>query len=335
MSTTTGSLRRRTFFDYFPVPEFLLLSTSGISITDEDVKFIQLRGSIIGNELKLVHSGKLPLPEGTVDKGVVVDGSALKIAFNELGTRYGLQYVRATLPDEKAYLFTATIGRVPASQLENAVGFIIEENVPLSLSEAVFSYEVVDDRSPNEIKITVAAMPQKVASAYIDIFESAGITPISFELESQAIARAVIERGEPRTTLLINLEAKKTGFYVVEDEVVQFSTTVSQDLSAENIYNYHDLKLELKKVLAFWNARIDKHGRVGKKIERVIFCGNVVEHHAVVEALTAECPIEAELGDAWVNIDNYPKNMNQDFFKESLEYSAAIGVALPRRKTYV
>jgi len=117
-------LGQKTFLDLFPAPEFLLLSTAGIAVTDTDTKFVQLQREIFGDGFKLANSSKIDNPQGIIESNVL----------KKLSSRYGIRYAHAVLPEEKAYLFTTTIGWVPPLGLKDAVAFIIEENAPVSLA---------------------------------------------------------------------------------------------------------------------------------------------------------------------------------------------------------
>ena len=315
-------LGQKTFLDLFPAPEFLLLSTAGIAVTDTDTKFVQLQREIFGDGFKLANSSKIDNPQGIIESNVL----------KKLSSRYGIRYAHAVLPEEKAYLFTTTIGWVPPLGLKDAVAFIIEENAPVSLAESVFDFEIIrEDENAGEIKLSVSVVPKSVVSAYVEIFESALITPISFDLESQAIARAVIHRGDKRPHLIISLSLKKTGFYVVEEEVVQFSTTPAYGIDEGDSYpSLNDLKAEMRKVFVFWNARTDKSGKPEKKIEKVILCGLGASKTDFVEKLMSESEVPYALADVWLNMSPSRSHVAEIPFDESLGYASVIGLVLPR-----
>ena len=315
-------LGQKTFLDLFPAPEFLLLSTAGIAVTDTDMKFVQLQREIFGDGFKLANSSKIDNPQGIIESNVL----------KKLSSRYGIRYAHAVLPEEKAYLFTTTIGWVPPLGLKDAVAFIIEENAPVSLAESVFDFEIIrEDENAGEIKLSVSVVPKSVVSTYVEIFESALITPISFDLESQAIARAVIHRGDKRPHLIINLSLKKTGFYVVEEEVVQFSTTPAYGIDEGDSYpSLNDLKAEMRKVFVFWNARTDKSGKPEKKIEKVILCGLGASKTDFVEKLMSESEVPYALADVWLNMSPSRSHVAEIPFDESLGYASVIGLVLPR-----
>ena len=223
---------------------------------------------------------------------------------------------------------------MPHEGLKDAVAFIIEENAPVSLAESVFDFEIINEnKSVGEIKLAVSVLPKNIVDAYVELFESAGITPVSFWLESQAIGRAVIPYGNKRPYLLINLSSKKTGFYVVEEGVVQFSTTVSYGIGVDDSYsNLNDLRAEMRKVLAFWDVRIDKLGRPENKIEEAILCGSGGNKKDFVEKFMSESNVKYSLADVWLNMSSRRGGVPEIPFDESLDYASAIGLVLSHGK---
>ena len=101
--------KQKTFLDLFPAPEFLLMSTAGISITDHDTKFVQLRRKLLEDGFRPIHLGKSDNPKGAVESGLITNSESLIPVLKEIASNYGIHYVHATLPEEKAYLFTTTI----------------------------------------------------------------------------------------------------------------------------------------------------------------------------------------------------------------------------------
>lgn len=320
------ALKNRTFFNLFPTPEYLSLSNSGIAIGDDGIKFLQLHHGLFGNGLTLSHHQKIPLPEGTVFGGLIYDPKNVIAALKEVKDTYGITYTRATLPEEKAYLFSAAIPRVPVEGLKDAVAFIIEENAPVKLAESVFDFDIISS-SPElpKFEVTVAVLPKRIADSYMEVFQTAGLVPVSFDIESQAIARAAVPTGDASTWLVINIETKKTGFYIVEAGVVRFTTTLS---FGSNQPGTTELKTEMRKIFAFWGAREVKPGSPQKKIEKALLCGTGALNNAFVEELMDECPVEYTWGNPWINVSSGGK-APPEFASEAMDFTATIGLALP------
>ena len=322
------------FYNHFPTPEYLTLSTSGVAITDEYVHFIQFRHGLVGSGLRLAHHEKIALPAGVVESGFINNAEGLTAVLADLARRYGLNYVRATLPEERAYLFTATIDKVPAEGLRDAVAFIIEENVPVTLADSIFDFDILSaGDEADKLHVSVAVLSNKVVNFYLPVFEAAGITPVSFDIESQAIARAVVSKGDKSAQLILNLGEKKCGFYVVEDEVVQFTTTLK--FGAGDRAHLNDLKTEIKKIFTFWAAH-DKSASADHNIKKVLVCGEASLDQSFVTELMAESPVLYEFANPWINFSGATDKLPSELAKDTLEYAPAIGLAMPHpHRTYV
>lgn len=324
----------KRFTDHFPVPDFLMLGTTGVTLSDRNAKFAQFKKSSKG--LELIHFVDVPIPEGAITSGFINNTEEVKKALKYLNDHYHLPYVQATLPEERAYVFTTEINKVPYDELRDAVAFTIEENAPVSLDKSIFDFEVVGPTTGSMLKVAVTVVTYKGTALYTEVFESAGISPISFEIESQAIARAIIPEGDKRTHLIVNLTAGKSGLYIVEDEVVQFTSTIPFGTREVNgsYPDVHDLKSEIRKVFAFWNTRIDSAGIPSRKIEKIMFVGEDAYREDFIAEVMSDLSLEYSLANVWVNALSFEETVPYIPFKESLGCAAAIGLALPRKDNF-
>lgn len=329
-----SSKQSKKLLDYFPVPDYLLLGTSGITLTDKSAKFAQFKKGSQG--LQLIHFVDIPFTKGAITSGYINDTEEVKKALVYLRDLYKLTFVMATLPEERAYVFTTEIDKVPFDQLRDAVAFTIEENAPVTLDKSIFDFDIIGSTSGPKIKVAVTVVTYKGTALYTEVFESAGVSPISFEIESQAIARAVIPKGDERTYLIINLTPDKTGLYIAGEEVIQFTSTVPFGArEVDGAYpDIHDLKAEIRKIFAFWNTRLDYQGIPIKKIEKVMFVGEESVKEDFISELMTDLSIEYSLADVWVNALSVEDSVPNIPFKESLGCAAAIGLSLPKKDNY-
>lgn len=324
----------RKFADYFPVPDYLLLANSGITLTDKSVKFAQFKKT--GKGLELVHFVDMPLNKGAISSGYINDTNEVKKSLEYLKNLYNLRFVRATLPEERAYVFTTEIDKVPYEDLRDTIGFTIEENAPVSLEKSIFDFDIIGKTDGPKIRVAVTVVTYKGTVLYTDVFESAGLSPVSFEIESQVIARAIVPKGDTRTQLIVNLSTEKTGMYIVEDEIVHFTSTTP--FGARNIDgaypDIHDLKSELRKIFAFWNTRLDPNGIPVRKIEKILIVGDEATREDFVSEIMSDIAIEYALANVWVNALSFEETVPNIPFKESLACAAAIGLSLPRKENF-
>jgi Tfp pilus assembly PilM family ATPase len=175
------------------------------------------------------------------------------------------------------------------------------------------------------VEVTVSVLPRKIVESYTEVFSLAGITPVSFDIESQAIARALVPTGDQSTWLIINIENKKTGFYVVEAGVVKFSTTLPYGSAGQNV---SELKTEMRKIFAFWSSKEAKPDAL-KKIDQVLLSGAGADNHKFVTELMNESSVEYGWGDPWVNMPTKSKGIPKELLSQATSYSSAVGLALP------
>jgi len=345
-----------SFFDLFPTPKFLEMTAVGLSISDSAVRFVELNK--VGGNFVLGKYGERSLPPGVVTSGFIYNSQQLANILSDLKKDYGLNFVKATLPEEKAYLFKTEIPKLSQTETRSAISFKLEENVPISTVNAVFDYSVIEDefsRTKDHQDILVSVLPVKVVRAYFDAITSAGLTPLSFEIESQAIADSVINKKDRRAFLIINLTKEKTGLYVVSDGVVQFTSTLNPDetstprpsikvfdisqqktsSSAEKSQifrlanNFTERRDEVRRIYDYWNDHKGKDGERNKKIQKVILCGESDEKETFAEHLRLALKTEVDIAQVWSNCFPFEDYIPPMPLTESLPYAAAIGLALP------
>jgi len=350
----------KSIFDLFPPPRFLQMAPVGLSISDSALRFVDLRGS--NGKIHLKAFAEKVIPPGMISGGYVHNIEELTKIVRAFKVEHDLNFIRAALPEEKAYLFKTEIPDTAEDSMRDSVEFKIEENVPLSVSNAVFDYSVIQKHKNNEAAnhtdVIVSVLPIKVVSTYIEVLESAGLTPVSFEVESQAVARSVIKQGDKNTYLVVNLGLEKTSLYVISSNVVHFASTfilskettmrgleltasfadktaLEKGASCDALW-MQEVANEIQKLFSYWHTHEDKQGELGKHISKIIMCGDHPELGLCIGPVSSSSKVPVTLANVWTNAFSFDEfipdiplingNGNKD---SSLKYAAAIGLALP------
>ncbi len=311
---------------YFPPPKFLDIPYAGLSISDSAVRCIQF-----GKKSGVLYIEKYmetPLIPGTVVSGEVKDREKIVQVWSGLKKELNLSHVKISLPEEKGYLFTSRIPIVAPSEVQSVVESKIEESVPVPGSELTFDYKLVDHRDKGHLDIIVSAVPITVAGFFVDMALAAGLSPLSLEIESQAITRALLPEGSLGTVLVVNFSLNKAGLYVATDRIVRFTSTVPLKETAENS---ELLSQEIRKLYMYWHSLKENIERPEKKISRIFICGKNIPE-GVAPYLSANNNTPASLGDVWTNVFDAKGSAPVIPFEDSLHYAAAVGLALPTSK---
>lgn len=348
----------------FPVPRYLAMPAFGLDISDHSVKFIELVRA--HGSLMLGRYGSRNLPAGAVVGGKIMRPDDLVGVLRKLKRDIGMTFVRASLPEEPGYIFETQVPRVRPNEIRGLLQFKLEENVPLGPTEAVFDYDVVPaSQDHTTLDLVVSVFPQTISDEYATLLQTAGLTPLSLEIEAQAIARALVPAESVETVLIVDIGRTRSGMSIVRDGIVRFTTTVEiggdgishairqqhpQATEAEitSIKNEQGclrsspndplyplvmeqvtkLAEEIERYLVYWKTHAtDMHSLAGE-ITRVILSGGNASLAGIPEYLTTRLKLPTERGNVWTNVLSLEKVIPDIPFNESLTYASAIGLAL-------
>jgi len=345
---------------YFPTPSYLAMNSFAIDISDQSIKYGELRSTPLG--LRLGHFGKEKIPAGVVVSGKIEDKEKLIIILKNLKEKEKLSFVRVSLPEEQMYLFTLSLPKVNEKELRDIILLQIEEHIPLKAIDTIFEYDIIS-RSNTSILVEVSAIATRTINDYLTSFKKAGLTVLSFELEAQAIARAVIPMDDKDPVMIVDFGDTRTGVSIVHDGKVFFTTTLDMgginltNMIAKNftlsfekaeemkhsygldgISNIEDifpiilngisvLRDELNKQYQYWKSH-DNYGISHDQINRIVLCGGDSNLTGLSDYLEASMKIKVDHANAWNNISNMNISVPSMSFEESLGYVTVLGLAL-------
>ena len=317
-------MKFKKILDIFPTPKFLDISFSGLSISDSTIHCIKFGKKNRG--LFIEKHAEKNIPIGVINSGQINNKEELTSILSSLKKDLDLSFVRASLPEEKAYLFTMKIPVVKQSEVKAAIESKIEENVPVSVSELIFDYKLVDYSKKGYLSAIVSALPISIIDTYVDVANNAGLELLSLEIESQSIARALLPKGNLDTVLIVNFGKEKVGLYVVNNRIVHFTSTVV--LKGESLNNPASLSQEIKRLYIYWHTLKENAGVPERKINKIIVCGEDLKE-TFIPYISAHNQSPVILGNVWENVFDIDNIVPEISFSDSLRYATAIGLALP------
>ena len=320
---------------HFPPPAFLEMPAIGLDVTDEAIYFVELSQN--KDIFTVGVYGEKALPVGMVEGGRINDVEGLSKILKEIKNTHNLSYVRASLPEEKTFLFRTEIPYTDDSkQIKSSLEFKLEENVSIPPSETIFEFDIIpsEHERADHLDVSVSAVPEKVISTYANVFRSVGLTPLSFEVETRAIAKAVVRKGDQGTILIVDVGSVKTGVYIVSRGVVRFSSTLSIDVG-DNTSGVDrestgllSLVSEIQRINTYWNTHSDKSKEVNPKIEKVVLSGTRALSLKLDQHLVKKLSIPVDFANVWCNVCSFEDYIPPVEFAKSLDYAVAIGLVL-------
>lgn len=348
---------------FFPMPKYIDPTGLGLDMSDRSLKFIELierRG-----HLEIGEFGSRVIPEGFVVSGEIKNKTALSdFLASNLPMFKGREIILA-LPEEKAFLGVVTLPKMPASNVREALELQLEEHVPLSASDAIFDYELIPSPEiKDHMDVTLVAFPKNLVEDYRDVIRSAGLKPYVFEMETQALVRAILPKGIEETVMVVDFGRTRTSFAIVSGGMIRFTSTVgvageSLDKALAKAFNMDvfaaeglkrergfvrtkenqetfDVLLpiisairdEILRHLAFWKNHASHVHRPQADVSKLYLCGGESNLKGLAEYLSYDTKLPVLQSNPWVNISSFEDYIPKITASESLSYATALGLAL-------
>jgi len=235
------------------------------------------------------------------------------------------------------------------------------------LEEVYLDWQIIPSKKElDHLNILINAAPKTIVDTYLETLRLAGVEPVSFEIESVAIARSLIkDEWSPNPVLIIDLGSSRTSFIIFSDNNVHLTSSiaVSNQQMIDDIVRKLDIEQEeaqslkfkigldkkkeqgevfnallpslvklvnqIKDYIAFYKENAEKTTGLQEDIYKIILCGGGANLKGLPQYLSGRLKIPVVLGNPWVNILKPPlKNIPMIARKESLAYSTALGLAL-------
>lgn len=203
----------------------------GIDISDRNIKFVQFAQTHGG--LVVSSFGKVEMSPGIVENGEIIDEVKLVQSLRGISVREGRlfrnRFAAVSLPEEKSFLRIIRVPRVKMEMLANTVRWELEGNIPLAAEDIYYDYEVVASGTSDldHTDVLTVAFPRQTVEAYVAVLEKAGFIPMALELESQSLARALIDRDDPQSArVFVDIGASRTSFVLVGGGSIIFTSTI-------------------------------------------------------------------------------------------------------------
>lgn len=351
---------------FLPPPSYIALPSVGVDISDTSMKYVAFTPSLRPGHVRVLEDwGDITIPDNVLHRGEIKDAKILTDVLKEFKAKTKAEFIRVSLPEERAYIFETEIKKnVPVKEVHSLLEFRLEENVPISAREALFDYEMLaDSETSTAARVVVAAYQRETIMQYYEVCRAAGLTPLSFEVEAQAMARAVVPESLKETVMLIDFGKTRTGVGIVNRGSLLYTSTIdigggqlSQslrkvlgDLAESELTTIKNtkglirgvddttvyealiptisvIKDEIASRMQYWHLK--DSNRRGRRIEKIILCGGSINLKGLPEYLTESLGVTCIRGDVWANAFKTELLVPPIEKRYSYGYATAIGLAL-------
>jgi len=346
---------------FFPTPKFLTVPSFGLDISDESIKFTKLTET--KNGIEISSYGEKIIPVGIIELGKIKNTQKIEEILISLREKEEIKSVRVSLPEEQVYIFNLKLEKAGLENVRESIELSLEEYIPISAQDAIFDYDLLSE-DEQSLKLHVAAISKNVIEKYLSVFKNSNIFVKSFEIEAQAISRAVVKKGNLETYMIVDFGKIRTGIFIVSGGIVIFTSTfnlggsmltnmIKKNLKINfeeaekkkkkyglknNITNKEvtpvllkaisTLRDEIVKHFLYWHTHKDEEGKDRPPIKQIVLCGGGSNLIGLSEYLSVGVKADVKIADTWINIIETEKYIPEISFSQSLTFVTALGLAL-------
>ena len=347
-------------------PSFITLPSIGLDISDTSLKYISFNGTQTGKRT-INQFGDITIPNGVLHRGEVMDAQKLASVLSECKAQTGAEFVRVSLPEERAYLFETELKRsTPLKEMRSLLEFRLAENVPIPARDVFFDYTILPVSSEQDkvVNVAVTAYAKETIQTYYEACLLAKLQPVAFEVEAQAMARAVIPEETHGAVMLVDFGKTRTSIGIVYKNTLIYTSTIDiggdqlsaalrkqlGDDTSEKELTFlknteglvrgvqssavHDalmttisvVKDELVTRMQYWHLRTGSDEK--RRIQKIILCGGSANLKGLPAYLTETVGVTTERANVWGNTFSFDEVVPPIDRRHSLGYATAVGLAL-------
>ena len=338
----------------------------GLDLSDLSEKIVKLTDG--GSSEYVSGYASVPIAGGCISDGEIRQKEQVVLAIKKaleiaIPKKIKTKKVICSLPETKAFLRIISVPQMSENELDEAVKWEMEANIPLPLDQVYYDWQIIPEVlsfEKNRTNLLVVAIAKESVDQTIAVLESAGLTPMGLEIESIAQARSLLlDSNEKATVLIVDIGDRRTSFSINKGGVPCFTSSIplcGQSLTdviskalnvsfeeAEKIKISHGIGDDFKNDTLFRSVKpilenflqeiersIDFYLtglKYSDKIDKVVICGGGANTKGLIPYLSKNLKHEIELGNPWINM-KLGKNLPVIDKNQSLQFSTAIGLAL-------
>jgi type IV pilus assembly protein PilM len=206
-----------------------MAETIGLDIGSHSIKLVGLEMTSKGPFL--THAGIKEIPHGSEREDPTFVSEAIKALFRGVGLNPGK--VSLAISDPSIHIRRITIPSMPKSELREAVRWEMKNHLPFPVESAQIDFHILGESREKDLKkldLVAAACPKHLIDRSLAIAEGARLQPIHLGVGPLALWNLLlttdrIRKGE--VIGLVDLGAEKTGIYLFQDGLLQFSREVT------------------------------------------------------------------------------------------------------------
>ena len=168
--------------------------TIGMDIDRGAIKAVQV--SCGGGRYVLQHVGYHRLPPGAVVEGEVADHDLLAAEIREFWNShsFGGRSVVLGVSNQQVVVRLLDFPRMESEDLKRAVGFEVQDQIPMQLEDTILDYLVLGPRDEDSHydRVLVVAAQREMIDRYTSALRTGGLRPVGVDVKALSLTRSIL-----------------------------------------------------------------------------------------------------------------------------------------------
>ena len=213
----------------------------GIDIGSSCTKAVQLEPTPRGWEL--VNAAVMPTPIDAIKEGVVINIVDVSHGIRSMLKDAGMKATGAicAISGSQVIVRQVQFPKMPEAVLRKSIRYEASKHISASVEDGAVEFEILGDvPDENLMNVMLVAAPREMVDSRIKVIESAGLDPLSVDVEAFALIRSLVEFSASdeylhKTVALIDMGASHTDVNIVSRG--EFALTRNIPIAGNNFTN--------------------------------------------------------------------------------------------------
>lgn len=333
----------------------------GLDISDRSLKVVRLSND---STRRLLGHGTLSLPEGSIENGLVIKpeqvAQGIKKVLEQIHAPFdNSDPVVVSIPEAQSFLRVIEIPVMSDDEIGEAIKWEVAQHIPFGIENVYIDWQLPSGGHKALVgkqEVQVGAAQKKVVNMLYKTLDSLPLDVAAFELESQAVVRALIsnELRNKQGLLIVDLGTSGTNVIIYDHGATRFTASlqkgvqyVQRHLPANVTGNIEDLiagktideqvvtqslipaleelVMEIRSIIEFYNSIDEQH-----EVLEILLTGGGSNLPALDKVFIRFFDnVHVQRGNPWVNLLSNQRTAQPPMnIQESVRYTTALGLAL-------
>ena len=193
----------------------------GIDVGSSCIKAVQVEPTSRGWEL--VNAAVMPTPIDAIKEGVVINIADVSHCIRSMLKDAGMKATGAicAISGSQVIVRQVQFVKMPEAVLRKSIKYEASKHISSSMDDSVVEFEILAEvPDQGQMDVMLVAAPREMVDSRVQVIESAGLDPLSVDVEAFALIRSLVEFSASdeylhKTVALIDMGASHTDVNIV------------------------------------------------------------------------------------------------------------------------